>query len=346
MKRQDFTLDDLYQEILDNSKKFNVSLILFNLCNISISLTMINPLFSEMIIPTNIFGIKMIYHLYKPLSLYQNECAHSKEYLELENNYFILLKELQQLLLNMQSKKPMEIFAIYYYLVLNGFLSVDKTFYANNSDFHYHKPTSIVAGHGVCRHLAPFFTDLLKCFEYDAFNIEMLLDNQAIVRMSNDSFCYTETLKNEIDNESFENKQSFLDDLMRRLIIKKSGNHISTLLADENKSYIIDPTNNTIYLIKSGCAYPLLNANEPIPIKSKVDFIERKVKLPKVDSLGIDNLDMMLNEYIEARKKCDDYSDTFEKFYLEHKDLYQEIIENRNNFEQKYQKIKSKIFIK
>jgi len=343
MQKSSINMDDLYQEILVHQKKSKTCLKIFDVCNLLILLAILNPTFLGMIAPISKFGAKGIYHLYIPLFLLKNYCINTKEYLQLERSYFLLLKELKDLLIDIEIEKPMEIFSIYHYLVLNGFLSVDKKFYAENVDLNYHEATSIVTGYGVCRHLAPFLTDLLKYFDYDTFNIGMFLNEQRIVRMNDDNFNHIIKTEDYKIDDSIESNHSFLIDLIMESVRDRSPNHCATLLADGSKSYIMDPMNNTIYFILYNRAFPIYNFHEPVDIKWKGDL---KTQKTNISSSEIEDLNQMLREYDVIRKKCPSYSDTFEKFYLEHRELYCEIIEKRNNFENEYQKIKQVIFQK
>ncbi len=277
-----------------------------------------------------ISGIPFLYYVFSSInSLYNSDCIerefiNSVEYLEFEKKFSFLLNDLKSMLKNIKMDTPPSIFSSYYYLVRNGFLSINHTFKADNiPNYKFCNASSILAGYGVCRNLTFFLTELLRYFSYKSYNIEMLLEGQALCKMTDDSF-----LESEEEEIPINSTQSF--------------NHEVTLLADGKKSYIMDVMNETFYLIYSNLVYPYENELEPIytNLKEDVSFYKRK-KIPKVDSSGICDFEKITMEYLKTKSMCEGYNLTFETFYLEHKELYKEICADGEELSKQYEKILS-----
>jgi len=346
MLKKTYDLDQLYDKVVQSSKISGFYLFGTYASMGTTFFSFLNPIFPEMTLPMILSFSGFLSKFFKYYYKIDEKCVNSLEYLKLENNYYFLLNELKELLVDIEIENPMEIFAAYYYLVRNGFLSMDKTFYADRNDKKFHTPSSIIEGTGVCRHLSPFLTDLLNIFEYDAYNIGMYLRDEDKLCVFNDDFYYRFSSSNKTSEDILSKKDSHFYKLMSNLFFNLYGNHITTLLYDKNESYILDPMNNTFYLIKSHGASSFGKENLcPLKYKkindSKNISLLEKMRIYNASSSKINNIDYLVDEYYGVRDRLDDYLETFERFYLEHKELYQEIVNDRNEFEKKYVKIKN-----
>ncbi len=279
------------------------------------------------------FGIFSIPFFYYALSIMYSACSYdfldryfinSLEYTEFINKFSILFEDLKYMLEGIEIKTPPKIFASYYYLVRNGFLSQDHTFMANNiPNYKFNNASSIPAGYGVCRNLAPFLTQLLQSFSYKSYTIQMLLEEQMLCKMTEEQFLHDK------DEVFFEGNYG-------------EYNHVTTLFADKNRSYIMDPMNETFYLIYEDFVYPFRNDKEAVYTGLKTeDTYYKHRKIPKVDSSGIEDFEEIVIEYLQAKENCSDCIPTFEKFYVEHRDLYKELAFDSSQLSKGYEKILS-----
>ncbi len=334
------TLEDLYKQFCLQKRDAKIDLAKCMISNFTVCLAEIYPLFGIAMVPAFYYLSSFVYSYLNPIFTYKKQIKETIEILEFEKKFIYLYGDLKCTLEKIGVQSPIELFSFYYYLVLNGYLSLGHTFYAENSDkYDFSLKSSIIAGYGKCRNLSPFFVDLLNTFGYQSYNIPMFLDNTDIIKMTDDYFRHKEDLKQEniditVPPASFNLKE------MSRLFIERGWdyNHFVTLLANKEESYIMDAMNETFYLIANGKVYPFLGHDK---VKTNLKKDAEKNKLPKVSSVGIKDFDVLAQEYLEAREKCDGYRDTFETFYLEHKDLYEDICHEREEIQKKYQKILS-----
>jgi len=339
------SLDELYEEVSKYAFKFKPDLIKTMVTCCPTMLNNVHPVFNLAFIPAAAYLIKTgvdLSNVISKLSIQKEENIYnSLKYLKYEREYFVLIGKLQKMLEGVEVKEPMEIFAVYHYLVVNGYLSINHIFNADNIDsIPFNFACSIFSGVGVCRSLSPLLTDLLKQFTYNAYNVKMFVENQAIFELSDDHFSKSET------EEVKERIASIREDILKGTIRKDKViyNHVSTLLANGDESYIMDSMNNTLYLIDNNVVYPYCNPKEPLITKLDEEWSYRKkVIIPSVSSVGIDNLRTLEEQYVDTRKKCDECIDIFEKFYLDNKGLYQELIEANDDFSKKYIKLRDLI---
>lgn len=287
-------------------------------------LTIVNSYFGIVSIPFLYYTLTSLYFGYS-YERFDKYFVNSMEYTEFENKFSILFEDLKHMLENKGIKTPPEVFASYYYLVQNGFLSQDHIFKASNiPNYKFSDASSIPAGYGVCRNLSPFLTQLLQCFSYNSYTIQMLLEEQKLYTMTEDEFLCDEEFPINHDGEDGE------------------YNHIGTLLADKNRSYIMDPMNETFYLIYENFVYPYGNANETIYTDLKTEYTYYKHrKIPKVDSSGIEDFEKIVIEYLQTKENCSDCIPTFEKFYVEHRELYKELAFSSSQLSKGFEKILS-----
>lgn len=336
------TLDELYEQFCSQEKEAKKDGMKCMVFTSGMLFADFQPLFGLTVVPSLYYLFSFASNVLGPSFQWKKRVDESIDFLEFEKKFILLFNDLKQTLEKIGGTRPVELFSICYYLIRNGYLSIHHVFYAyNNGGYNFSQKSSIVAGYGVCRNLSPFFVDLLRCFDYESYNINMLLIEQEITRMTADYFLHKEleeklTITEPILSSSHEK----LLLLLTNAIIKY--NHSATLLANGKESYIMDVMNETFYSIHDKKVYPFFN-NEVI--KSNLSKDKTNKRIPKVDSSDISDFDALVEEYLETREKCDGYRDTFERFYLEHKELYEEIFFEREEIEKKYEKILS-LFIK
>lgn len=227
-------------------------------------------------------------------------------------------------------------------MVKNGFLSIDHSFLVESKSdpTFFLCPTSIVQGNGVCRNLASFLTDLLNVNGYSCYNVRMGFYNQEFYSFTNDYYNYPDAEETLIVDKTKKGGLESLVEKIRGTIGNRSitYNHLATLLENNDSSYIMDPMKNTFYCIYDDIVYPYLS-NEKIMTNLKEDWMDSKIRIPSVSSTQLDS-QKLVELYQRARLKCDDSFYTFQRFYLEHRELYEEIVFQRQQCLEKIEKIK------
>lgn len=144
-----------------------------------------------------------------------------EEYIQLNSKYRFLLSEINQnIFQKMNITESMEIFAVTYYMILNGFLSINHEFY-DKTPIDYCKftlGTSIMSGSGICRNLAPFLTDLIKECNYESYNVRMALHNQQLYLLSDDD--YNSYIEENEEVYSDKDGKIFLKNFLQKFSIK------------------------------------------------------------------------------------------------------------------------------
>lgn len=314
-------LEEIYELLSKRNSMFKIQFKKVGIFGGMLPLMIANSYFKIVSIPFLYYSLSSMYSICIYDS-YDKYFINSIEYMEFEKKFSILFEDLKCMLENIGINTPPEIFASYYYLVQNGFLSQDHIFMANNiPNYKFSNAASIPAGYGVCRNLAPFLTQLLQSFSYTSYTIQMLLEEQKLCKMTEDQFLYDEVFFNE-------NYGGY--------------NHTITLLADKNRSYIMDSMNETFYLIYENFVYPFGNDKETVYTDLKIeDTYYKHRKIPKVDSSGIEDFEEIVIEYLKTKENCSDCIPTFEKFYVEHRDLYKELAFDSSQLSKGYEKILS-----
>lgn len=264
---------------------------------------------------------------------------NSKEYIEAYSYYKIMLEELSYLIKSVDWDNEMKLFAGYCYLYKQGYLSFSHQFYYSRyaEDCIFLEGNNILLGIGCCRHINSMLKDLLRECGYSSFNLEMLLDYRVVhlndmkkLRLDE----VQELSQEELENEQLEiKKQPRLWPILKKTI---STNHLVTLFQDDTHSYIMDATNDTIYYVTDD-------------LKVYQGGHEFKVQFDKLwndgEELRLRNflkpslrpiLEKRLQDYHETWEECFELTDTFERFYQEHKELYEEVVEKRKVLKREY----------
>ena len=271
----------------------------------------------------NIFLGTLFYMIYKDiktfkyLTNFKKYYKNSKEYIELDKSYKIVLEEILNLFEKLEWDTDTKIYTGYNYMLKNGYFSYDKTFNKidNDSWCMYLFGTNIMTGQGDTRHMSAMLTDLLQMSGYYAYNVSMISDQ------------YSEL------------EESYKDDFLNTLI--KAINYlqvqISKLNFDDNYTIPAVTIGGHSYLMD-------LNIERLLPIDEDLKFsfgsktyslfchpnlndgiFDKIILFPTQPEL----LDIRKEELFEVKRMCKDCTDIFEKFYRAHKELYKEIIYKR-----------------
>lgn len=255
---------------------------------------------------------------------YNDYYLASSDYNNANQMYNILLKEIIKLFHNLDCDNEMKIFAGYSYMLRKGYLSLEHEFYYDpdiNSSFYF-LGSNVVLGYGNCKHINTFLTDLLKEDGYNCYNICMRINSE--IKSLNNNFLKKSSKKTlKRDDLSWKLFKLFYN------LYSKNPNHLATLFYKNNYSYIMDATNNAIFSI---------DHEKNIVQKDKHFLIKDEKIFNKNQKIDLDTillptkkeeLKILLNDYYQIFNMFLECDDILEKFYLEHKELYQDILTRR-----------------
>ena len=344
MKKEEYynkTLKELYECYQKIEKKLSILERRDFLLMIPIVCFAPMPIGSASILMYSLYLAKLLGDGFKFHDKYIDFYFNSVEYQEVYKVYKIVLEELSLFFEKMNWNNEMKIYAGYYYLLKNGYLSVNKSFcYKGDIDVVLGiEGAGIMDGYGNCENISSMLTDLLKQSNYEAYNIEMSLSND--VKISFLNYDFIEGVKEKLGEVI--NSDDLVDgDLKERLLeIVKNDNHLVTLFKDNILSFGMDPVNNAVFLVndKIGELVSASDSNCHASYYSINNMVLPKRKVPKLLKV---TSDMVMNElcmdYCDVYNSCSDYVDLFEKFYLEHKELYGEIVDKKKVLAKEYSK--------
>ena len=232
----------------------------------------------------------------------------------------------------------MEFFAMYSYLVRNGYLSLDKKFCYDidvKNDVFSLRGINVIEGRGVCRHITSMLTDILVGANYGAENVNMNINDFIQINFSFDNFLGDKGIYNVEDNFSTGNKVNFFSNLINNIY---SYNHMATFVKDNTTSYIMDPTNDTLFVV---------DANHNVfPINNFSDKVRVSIKKKKRNVTDMELLQKDVYKYRNIWNWCLDSNESFDKFYRKHRDMYEEVLNRKEIFIKKREKVRNYFYQK
>lgn len=312
-----------------NSKKLdklqreaNITLILGIVSSINLSLGSFKTL-GYILLALNIFP---------PLLHFINNSYYKINCDKIKHLYQYFIKNYNQLNKIFYLNNPIEIYAMFTYLLDNGYLSKNKNFkYStkNLNDIYNLLGTDVINGHGCCRHISSMFCDILNNYGVESCNLCVYLGDSIVY--NND-----ELTKLIIDGKIM--PTDFITIISDEVLKNKDANHVITMSIKDNKIYLLDPTNNESYKFNEDDR-TLLYTDEcnKIPIdlegtiysnRKYVNFIPNitdsysKLLQNKYSSISIEEEKNIIKDTIYI---CSKNLDIFEKFYNENCELYDEI---------------------
>jgi len=266
------------------------------------------------------------------------------------------------------NNEPISIYALYNYLLYEGYLSLNHEFKFTNKnvcDLSIISGASINRGVGVCRHISSMLRDIYNDYGIDSLSLGCLLRRREI-----DVKAVSKEEYSREDNLDIINKFNFSDEQKEVLIqtmdeliasdvfvkyvikyvadkkwkVKRAGNHAITYALYDDEQYFLDPTQSRIYRLKEGqkgILYDSFDDNidikkRSINILNKTVFDELTVDKNRIfipgESISLEEEKKILES---VRKNCLDNKDIFEKFYNENKEIYEEIDSKMNKVRKK-----------
>lgn len=154
--------------------------------------------------------------------------------------YDKIIKKTNLLAKELNLKSSLDVSLLFTYMLYNGIFSYNsRHFYSENDKLKIpgHFSFDIFHGSGVCLNYSDMLSDILIDAGYDA----SIINNKVCENIKYD---YIPNIKREIRKTSFLNKMfSFVSIPLSN----KIGNHSCTLIFEEDKPYVFDPTNVTIF---------------------------------------------------------------------------------------------------
>lgn len=302
-------------------------------CLLGVSIPFDNPLLSATCTLTaEINVLKKLINYEEYLNNYAGAYINSIEYQDVYKNYMLLLKELSAMFQKLGAHNEMEQFSIYNYLFRRGYLSIDHKFYyskLSQSALGFYG-LNILSGAGDCKHINSMLTDLLNLDGRSAYNVAMKLDGPIATFGDADIACLSDN-DNKITTPSTDQSDDFLFNLIYRLVSvfhKYNMNHLASLFVDDDHSYIMDACNNTVFGIFGQKAF-----QDEYTTKIDYNSFANQYEKRKISKLLKDSCstktDKLITDYYRVLDMYRECNDIFERFYLEHKDLYGDIVDKR-----------------
>ena len=247
----------------------------------------------------------------------------TKEYKELNLLYSEVLSRTADLVEECEFNDPIEVFAFFVYLYRNGYLSVDREFVYDTKliDFPNMQGIDVVRGKGVCRSISSMLSDLYYELGYDVTNLMVYATKDSVKKQI--KLCDTPLRK------SVESKK-FVDFVVAITSKLELGNHQITMVNDNGKSYILDPTNDGILdynpdkkIIYAGSEENYMKYKESSQILCGIIMGGQTSFESKLKS-DVDLADYK-EKYLRTLKFCKENSDLLVDFYNMNKELYDDI---------------------
>jgi len=268
---------------------------------------------------------------------------YTKDIKVITSLYNELIDRCVTLINELELNHPTEIYAIYNYMLHGGYLS-EKGYFTpvtdNFDDIRSLLGVNVVTGEGVCRHIASMLNDIYNKMNFNSCTTTVYLDeNQSSYEEINNLIKLAEQRLKEITNEEKKNEIRKLIISNKKLrnsykakfnpIAKNFGNHMVTLVSDENTSYIFDPSNRIIYK-KDETIY-----NKNILKSPLISPLTGKIKLTRIHTNAKQKKEILLlpNSMKETdglivkctNRLCQKNIDILENFSNENSELYKDI---------------------
>lgn len=280
---------------------------------------------------------------------------YTKDIIQIRELYEEFIKNYNKLNKIFDLNDPVQIYAMFNYLLYKGYLSKDKNFeFASKPviDINELLGINVITGKAVCRHISSMLTNILNDYGIESgkliacsndYEIKIInLDKQKytkeeLINWANthirDESTHEDVIKliDEFDklNENIEISSETIKN--KNVIDRIIGNHMISFAFKDDKSYFLDPTQTRIYRLKESdkkilydeiCEFPI-KLDFSITCNNSKDFKNMKEKiLKRYPSIPKDTEKLMINETLDT---CNNNIDIFERFYNENSELYNDI---------------------
>ena len=290
---------------------------------------------------------------------------HTREINEIHSLYKEFIKNYNVLNQVFDLQDPIQIYAMYNYLVHKGYLSENKQFVFSSThsrDFATIMGANVMTGRGVCRHLAAMFTDILNDYNIKAGTLGVYVTNITvnIKRLDEPKYTKEELISwlytHPMDESIREMLMNVVNDLAARNILnlefeiqttekdekiyeKIYGNHAVTFAYKDGKSYYLDPTQDCIYRLDNGVLSDSKITIFPKKIASLIlnNHLQytnmKKLRTGNYSAIGLEEQEKMQSETLNI---CKNNMDVFDQFYQNNEELYKETTNKIHALKKRY----------
>ena len=249
---------------------------------------------------------------------------------------------------------PVEVYAMFNYLLYKGYLSNNKHFEFSEKqarDTRAIMGSNVMTGKGVCRHIAAMLTDILEYSGTEASTMSVVSNSEKVTAKFTKEQKYTkeellEWINTNIhDRDAINTLTSYLNvlekqnrlniEFIHKQIAEKSiisrilGNHVITYAYKDGNSYFLDPTQGRIYVPNKKL---LTDSQMSVTPRGNAVFSTLLNKRNRVNTMkkrlreNHPSLDLQEQEEIAKRTLniCKNNTDIFDQFYRENSEIYAE----------------------
>lgn len=174
--------------------------------------------------PTKIVFLTECYIAYA--LFYISKLAKNTYASKINKPYNEFIQNFKQLSRELDINTPVELYVLYSYMYNNGYLSVNKRFYFDGiHNLQRNYGSSVLAGNGVCRHIASLFSDILNSKD------DITASTIGVYAYDND------------EDQGEKSYRGISKDLLLFPIYRIFGNHAISVCIYNDKIYAFDPTN-------------------------------------------------------------------------------------------------------
>lgn len=265
---------------------------------------------------------------------------YTKDITEINNLYQIFLKNYNKLNKIFNFNNPVEIYAMFDYLLKNGYLSQDKKyeyFLTKDIDTKYIYGSEVMTGKAVCRHNASMLCDIFNDYgisskylsvysgpvkmemeitDHPNYNKEEILNiiSWLFETDNPEKEKYLKLIEACYETKKLENNNMLID--INFVASKKNdSNHAITYVDDGKTNYFFDPTTSSYFQLKGKNNLYSNNGYLIVPSSSR-KIISDQACLPVEDAIPVID---------RVEKNCEKNMDIFEQFYNENKELYDDV---------------------
>ena len=340
-------MDKIIKKIYSNIN-YNTSELL-NDINLGLILTTFGTgIFTSGININNSISLMMLSILNMLYYIYSNEeylSLHTKDIEEIRKLYNSLITDYNKLNKIFGLQNPVEIYTLYNKMLYAGYLSKDKEFHFGVDkvkDIMTIQGTNVINGEAVCRHIAPMLKDIylgnnITSYDISVFQKDTRIDKSML------SYYRRELQKvSDIKGIPVADLNYLLEDKIQEAFsyhispedIGKLTNHRITKAIYQEKDYYLDPTQTRMY--KPSMGNPTILVSEDGRRNTKIITRANSSKAIKMNPSTPFSEDL---KYVRSTISIyEQNKDILEKFYQEHKELYNYISSLLSNI-----KIKRKV---
>lgn len=122
---------------------------------------------------------------------------------------------------------------------------------------------------------------------------------------------------------------------MKHFCGSRLGNHAATLVGEGTSSYLVDATNDTIFLVddrkqiyQDNHYFPLAGRRQNVLLNFGLSFLKSDV-FSHLQATNLDKLEKMYYDYYQVMRDCFALDGYFETFCCQYLELYHDVISKK-----------------